>query len=195
MVQEVFRTNPSTDVRLLLIGKRGKDGRRYNLPSIDEIAGLVVGDFDANRQERDIIIETKSGELQRISELNPSYLRLQYPLLFSYGKDGWREKILLNHIKPNANNEESFVSMRDFFAFRIQHKPWREGVLLYSKRLFQQFSVDAFSMIEAARLKYVYSKQKQYRAEIYKGLKDAVLNGETEASSLGKRIILPATFT
>ncbi|XP_072060321.1 uncharacterized protein [Arachis hypogaea] len=85
--------------------------------------------------------------------------------------------------------------MRDFFAFRIQHRSSREGVLLYSRRLFQQFLVDAFSMVEAARLKYVYSKQRQFRAEIYKGLKDAIMNGEIEASSLGKRIVLPATFT
>ncbi|XP_025625167.1 uncharacterized protein [Arachis hypogaea] len=195
MVRDVIRTNPQTNVRLRLIGKRGKDGRRYNLPSVDEVAGLVVGDFDSNTKERDIIVETKSGQLQRISELNPSYLGLQYPLLFPYGEDGWRENILLNKLPKNSTQESSYVSIRDFFAFRIQHRSSREGVLLYSRRLFQQFLVDAFSMVEAVRLKYVYSKQRQFRAEIYKGLKDAIMNGETEASSLGKRIVLPATFT
>ncbi|XP_057740312.1 uncharacterized protein LOC130957472 [Arachis stenosperma] len=195
LMRDVLTNNPQTNVRLKLIGKRGRDGRTYNLPSVDEVAGLVVGDFDPHTQGRDIIVETKSGELKRISELHPSYLGLQYPLLFPYGEDGWREKISLNIVNTNPNNESSYVSMRDFFAFRIQHRNLREGVLIYSRRLFQQFIVDAYSMIEASRLKYVYSKQKEFRAEIYKGLKDAILNGETEASNIGKRIILPATFT
>ncbi|XP_057734594.1 uncharacterized protein LOC130950047 [Arachis stenosperma] len=195
LMRDVLTNNPQTNMRLKLIGKRGRDGRTYNLPSVDEVAGLVVRDFDPHTQGRDIIVETKSGELKRISELHPSYLGLQYPLLFPYGEDGWREKISLNIVNTNPNNESSYVSMRDFFAFRIQHRNLREGVLIYSRRLFQQFIVDAYSMIEASRLKYVYSKQKEFRAEIYKGLKDAILNGKTEASNIGKRIILPATFT
>jgi len=43
---------------------------------------------------RDIIIEEKSGYLQRISEIEPCYLPLQYPLLFSNGEDGYRPRIL-----------------------------------------------------------------------------------------------------
>ena len=38
--------------------------------------------------QRDIIIETQHGQLQRIHELHSSYLVLQYPILFSYGEDG-----------------------------------------------------------------------------------------------------------
>ena len=42
-----------SNVHLRLIGKRGKDGRKYNLPSISEVAAvLVVGDFDVSRVER-----------------------------------------------------------------------------------------------------------------------------------------------
>lgn len=44
--------------------------------------------------ERDIIIEEKTtGRLQRISEIHPSYLALQYPLIFCFGEDGLRPKI------------------------------------------------------------------------------------------------------
>ncbi|XP_072077848.1 uncharacterized protein [Arachis hypogaea] len=50
-------------------------------------------------------------------------------------------------------------------------------------------------MVESARLKYIYTHQSDFRAEIYHGLRDAVFNGETNATSKGKRIILPATFT
>ncbi|KAM3235662.1 hypothetical protein P3L10_015699 [Capsicum annuum] len=70
MVTNKFQENNSSNVKLKLIGKRGTDGRRYNLPTIPEVAALVVGDFDVSRSNRDIIIETQSGQLQRINELN-----------------------------------------------------------------------------------------------------------------------------
>ena len=73
------------NVKLKLIAAREKDGRTYNLPNVSEVAALIVGDFDPDSR-RDIIVETQNGELQRIHELHPSYLPLQYPLLFPYGE-------------------------------------------------------------------------------------------------------------
>ncbi|KAM3204249.1 hypothetical protein P3L10_027658 [Capsicum annuum] len=93
MVRDRFQENDCSNVKLKLIGKRGTDGRRYNLPTIPEVAALVVGDINVSRFDRDIIIETQSGQLQRINELNATYLGLQYPLLFSYGEDGYKEDI------------------------------------------------------------------------------------------------------
>ena len=81
------------NVRLKLIANREKDGRAYNVPTVPEVATLIVGDFDANLK-RDIIIETRHGQLQMIHELHSSYLALQYPLLFPYGEDGYRLDIL-----------------------------------------------------------------------------------------------------
>ncbi|OIT27533.1 hypothetical protein A4A49_57005, partial [Nicotiana attenuata] len=93
MVRDRFQEDRSSNVRLRLIGKRGFDGRRYNLPTVSEVAALVVGDFEQIRSDRDIIVESQSGQLQRINELNAAYLGLQYPLLFPYGEDGYREDI------------------------------------------------------------------------------------------------------
>ncbi|KAI9103581.1 hypothetical protein K1719_023204 [Acacia pycnantha] len=52
-----------------------------------------MGDIDINFQRRDIIVEELSGAPQRIHELHPSYLPLQYPLLFPRGEDGYRDDI------------------------------------------------------------------------------------------------------
>ncbi|KAM3285406.1 hypothetical protein P3S67_024205 [Capsicum chacoense] len=82
MVRDRFQEHRSSNVKLRLIGKRHTDGRRYNLPTISEVSALVVGDFELDKCDRDIIIETRSGQLQRINELNAAYLGLQYPLLF-----------------------------------------------------------------------------------------------------------------
>ncbi|OIT26773.1 hypothetical protein A4A49_60432, partial [Nicotiana attenuata] len=45
MVRDRFQEDRSSNVRLRFIGKRGSDGRRYNLPTVSKVAALVVGDF------------------------------------------------------------------------------------------------------------------------------------------------------
>ncbi|CAH1414995.1 unnamed protein product [Lactuca virosa] len=94
MVRDTLHENPFVNLKLKLIGKREQDGRTYNLPTSSEVAALVVGDFCDSIEKRDIAVQTSSGLLQRISELHPSYLALQYPLLFPYGDDGYRVDIL-----------------------------------------------------------------------------------------------------
>ncbi|XP_052620978.1 uncharacterized protein LOC111880446 [Lactuca sativa] len=90
MVRDCFHQNPHVDIKLRLTGRRDQDGRIYNLPSASEVAALIVGDIGDSIDNRDIVVQTSSGSLRRISELHPSYLPLQYPLLFPYGDDGYR---------------------------------------------------------------------------------------------------------
>ncbi|CAH9134655.1 unnamed protein product, partial [Cuscuta epithymum] len=96
LAKEMIERNGATNVRLRLIGNRCGDARTYNLPSVSEVAALVVGDFDESLGERDILVQTQTGALQRINELHPTYFGLQYPLLFPYGEDGYREDTLLS---------------------------------------------------------------------------------------------------
>ncbi|OIT19966.1 hypothetical protein A4A49_63775, partial [Nicotiana attenuata] len=110
IVRDKFQEDTQSNFRLRLIGKRNYDGRRYNLPTISEVVALVVGDFDVSRCDRDIIVETQSGHLQRINELNAAYLGLQYPLLFPFGEDGYREDIPLNGTDESTGGR-NFVSM------------------------------------------------------------------------------------
>ncbi|PHT79643.1 hypothetical protein T459_17695 [Capsicum annuum] len=194
MVRDRFQKDSHTNVRLKLIGKRNYDGRRYNLPIVSEVAALVIGDFEVSRCDRDIVVKTQSGLLQRINRLNASYLALQYSLLFLYGEDGYREDIVLNK-KDESSRGRKFISMRDFFSYKIQERNDEIPIIVNSKRLFQQFLVDAFTMIESSRLKYIRTHQKQLRVAMYKGLEDAVLQGEIDPSSHGKRVILSSSFT
>lgn len=48
--------------------------------------------------------------------------------------------------------------------------------------------------MESSRLQYIRLHQKESRAEMYKGLTDVILRGETDPSRCGRRIVLPATF-
>ncbi|XP_074300480.1 uncharacterized protein LOC141631751 [Silene latifolia] len=47
-------------------------------------------DMENTVDSMDIVVEERSGRLQRISELHASYLTLQYPILFPRGEDGHR---------------------------------------------------------------------------------------------------------
>ncbi|KAI9108260.1 hypothetical protein K1719_020743 [Acacia pycnantha] len=49
--------------------------------------------------------------------------------------------------------------------------------------------------IESQRLLWVRTHQKELRVDLYQGLADAVLSGETNGATIGKRIILPSSFT
>ncbi|KAL9379457.1 hypothetical protein Peur_027939 [Populus x canadensis] len=85
------------EFKLRLIGKRDNDSRQYDDPSLNDIGGLVVGEIGHSRSDRDIIIESSSGTLQRISKLHPKFMALHYPLLFPYGEDGFHTDIMLAH--------------------------------------------------------------------------------------------------
>nr|KYP55713.1 hypothetical protein KK1_001937 [Cajanus cajan] len=171
MVQDRLKESNACNLKLKIIGKMGKNGRRYNLPTTSKVTTLVMGDFDVGNGERDIILETQQGYLQRIFVVSSAYLPLHYPLLFPHREDRYSDDIPLNETTIDTSKKREKLSMREFFAHRIQQRGDKQVVLLYSKRLFQQFFVDAYSMIESIKLNYVKTHQKQLRSEIYKGLK------------------------
>ncbi|XP_019195804.1 PREDICTED: uncharacterized protein LOC109189646 [Ipomoea nil] len=183
MAKSFMESNPQTQFRMRLIGKRTKDARTYALPTTSEVAALIVGDLDPSMGERDIVVESKSGVLKRISELNPAYLPLQYPILFPYGEDGFREDIHFATHVTKQNFARKSVSQREYFVFRIHERSNEISTIMYAKRLFQQFLVDAYTMVESSRLLYIRSNQKALRCEAYKGLSDALTRGEVQPSS------------
>ncbi|XP_015944077.1 uncharacterized protein LOC107469212 [Arachis duranensis] len=190
-----FTEDSTTPLQLRLIKKRNTDGRRYNLPSASEVAALIVGDFDADNLSRDVVIQTHSNLLKRIDVNHPQYLALQYPLLFPYGEDGFRSDILISdeRSKQQLHKRES-ISMREFLSFRIQMRSNESQVLLKSRRLFQQFLVDSYTMVEAERLQYHRFHQSKFHSHQLQGLHECLIQGETQAARTGKRVILPSSF-
>ncbi|XP_022019218.1 uncharacterized protein LOC110919252 [Helianthus annuus] len=143
MVRDHLHENPNVTLKLRIISQRDRDGRTYNLPTCSEVAALIVDEPDLKIESRDIIVEKRSGDLKRISELHPSYLALQYPILFPYGDDGYRINIPHRDFGPNTKKTRPTCTMREFFAFRIQDRHNKFSLILNARRLFQQFLVDA----------------------------------------------------
>lgn len=87
------------------------------------------------------------------------------------------------------------LSIREFFSFRLMTRKNETSMLLHANKLLQQLTVDGYTMVESQRLHWVRTHQRELRADLYKGLADAIVGGEVNAAATGKRIILPSTFT
>ncbi|KAL0355673.1 UNVERIFIED_CONTAM: hypothetical protein Sradi_4014200 [Sesamum radiatum] len=158
----------------------------------------IVGDGQQSRGTRDIVIEERGRGLQRITELHPSFMAMQYPLLFPYGEDGFRTDITRNPRSQNTLQQKSkrqFINLREYHAYRLQNRINEAHTLVSGGRLYHQYIVDAFTCIEESNLRWVRNNKKKLRSELYKGLRDVVVRGDTTPGSVGKRFVLPSSFT
>lgn len=182
-------------VCLRLLERRTSDGRLENFPSENdyEFAGLAVDNDFANR--RDIVAENKKTGLQHINELHPSFMSLQYPLLFPYGEDGYRTNIKHRNVSNSDNGRNTTVSMRQYYAYRTHYRLHEGRTLLLGGRLFLQFIVDAWCSVERVRLLWVQRHQSIIRSDLYNNIVDSLRRGDVDATDVGKRVILPSSFT
>ena len=86
-----------------LFRNRNFDARTYNVPDVDEIVALIVGDFEDSEDGRDIVVKEKDGLLKRIHETHSKYIPLQYPLLFPFGEDQYQEHIERNKLTSTGS--------------------------------------------------------------------------------------------
>lgn len=170
--KDMFDSTYCPNLKIRLIGRRDYDGRTYNLPTASEVAALIVGDITGNSDKRDMVVQTRGGILKPISELHPSYLPIQYPLLFLSGEDGYRVDIPFERSNNSSSTARSRVIIRQFFAYRIQDRINEGATILSSRKLFQQFLVDAYTMVESERLSYIREHQKKLRSEKYNKLSE-----------------------
>ncbi|OMP05879.1 hypothetical protein COLO4_08486 [Corchorus olitorius] len=77
----------------------------------------------------------------------------------------------------------------------IQHRDPKNNSLLHGGRLFQQFCVDAYSVVRDTRLRYLKKEQELFRVDGVQNVRDAVAQGDLRGDSVGQRIVLPASFT
>lgn len=92
------------------------------------------------------------------------------------------------------SNSRLCVSVRDYYCYKFQMRRGIFNPLLYGKRLFQQFAVDMYIKVESTRLDFIRRHQVEIRADLYKGVVDSIHAGESRASQVGKRTVLPGSF-
>ncbi|KAI5403349.1 hypothetical protein KIW84_050784 [Lathyrus oleraceus] len=179
------------EIRNRMDGLRSTDGRLYNQHTVSEVTTLIVGDIGTT-EERDIIMQDKGGQLQRIDEFHTTYLAFHYPLIFPYGEDGYRPNIAHRDLNIFDVTRRNRLTIREWLAFRIQTRCDEENNLLLSRRLFQQFLVDGYIMLEGEILNWLRKNQSKLRVSKFTSL-NADQNQMTE-SSTGKIVIFPSSY-
>ena len=99
-----------------IVGHPALDIRRYNTPTKDEVAVLIVDGEDANRN-RDVILRKRNGQLQRISDCSSAYNPLSYPLFFPRGEAGWYDGI--RYANEDARTK---LSKMDWVRYYLQQR-------------------------------------------------------------------------
>ncbi|GKB05982.1 putative DNA helicase, partial [Tanacetum coccineum] len=172
-------------------------GERTDGQLSEELRGTYKRGDGNPTDSRDVIVEERGNEhrrnpVKRISELHPSFMALQYPLLFPYGEDGFHLQIPLN-VPPTTRRK--YVSLREYYCFRLQNRNAEGKTLHKAGRLFHTYCVDAYTAVLDHDLDWYKRNQNTIRADLYNGFHDRVANGETNAEFLGQKFILPSTFT
>ncbi|XP_061993530.1 uncharacterized protein LOC133711415 [Rosa rugosa] len=171
----------------LIIREQPANQRQYSLPSESQVAAVIVGADDVeNLRGRDIVVQTRQGQLLNVQDCAGYYDPLQYPLLLPYGTYGWDVN--------SRNNNGKKLTCRDYYAYILQIRPHEESILLRGGRLLQQYVVDNYVKIETQKLRWICGNQDTLRRELYNGLQDSLNVGENNAGNIGRRTILPSSF-
>lgn len=131
MARDRLSASDTETVRIRLVGTRSMKRKQFERPTSTEIAALIGEDFGQSDGKRDLVIEHKTKGLQRISELHPSFMAMQYPLLFPYGEDRFYLEISYCQNDGKNTTKRSNVTIREFYAYRIQQRT-NEGKTLIS---------------------------------------------------------------
>ncbi|CAL1354993.1 unnamed protein product [Linum trigynum] len=182
------------EVKIKLFANHAHDGREYDLPTGNDVATLIVDETGQDTFQPDIIVQYKCSKLERINFHHPSLMALQYPLLFPYGEDGWHPGIPCIDDEENLWNDNT-LSQCDYYAYRLQTRFDQSNALLLTGKLFQQYVVNAYALVEAERLEWIRNNQSKLRAHYVSGLLNAFLRGDSDLDLTGKHVILAASHT
>lgn len=171
----------------LIIKEQQRNQHQYNLPTVSQVAAVIVdNECSGNFSSRDIIIQGIGGNLMNIQDIVGYYDPLQYPLLLPYGTYGWDTN--------TKNIDGTRVTCLIYYAYMLQIRENLSSLLLRGGRLLQQYVVDNYVKIETHRLRWIRTNQHNIRFDLYQGLQDCLDGGENNAGNVGQRIILPSTF-
>nr|GEU33484.1 DNA helicase [Tanacetum cinerariifolium] len=163
--------------------------REYDLPTSGTLGAIVFENGLNTRTDYDVVIESRGGFPQPVNKFHPSYMSLQFPLLFVYGEPGFYPQM------KQRQGVDKRLSMNQYYVFQLHERLDCYALLFRGGHLFQQYVVGVFCSIEQNRLDLYRLRQNDIRREYLSGVHDAISRGDRESSQVGGRLILPRTFT
>ena len=103
--------------------------------------------------------------------------------MFPHGDKGWE-------LKCKAHQHR-------YYAYRLMQCMGDTNNIIHKMgQLFQQYTVDMYSKVEAAWLMFLWHNQQKLWAELYSSLMDALHDQDVnvDGAQIGKKIILPSFF-
>ncbi|GJV69191.1 DNA helicase [Tanacetum coccineum] len=97
--RENFKDNHVPNFKVRLYSVIG--AREYELPTGDMLGAIVYEVGPDNDMDYDIVLEERSGYPKRVNKLHPSYMSLQFPLLFIYGQDSYSKDLKMISLEQN----------------------------------------------------------------------------------------------
>ncbi|KAJ2924672.1 hypothetical protein H1R20_g12432, partial [Candolleomyces eurysporus] len=190
----------------------------YNLPTVNEVAFILPGTVVT--EPRDIILRLHGGLLERISDLNPAYVTLQYPLLLPHGTYEWHPELRLTETEDQRgrrleNRRRNFAAREEaglenegevnidrkltlstYTAYRTHFRQNDFNTLLRGGPLFCRYVVDMYASVDQQRLMWIQRNQTRFRAARLNHLQDANMNDpdNMDAAEIGQRVFLPSSY-
>ncbi|GKC26763.1 DNA helicase, partial [Tanacetum coccineum] len=168
--------------------------KEYELPTGDMLGAIVYETGPESNMDYDIVLEQRSGLPQRVNKLHPSYMSLQFLLLFIYGEDGYSKDLKMID-SSNSSSKDRRLTMLAYYSYYLHDRANRYNYLSRTGKLFQQYVVTAFCAIEQNRIDFIREHQNDIRNEYLSGIYDAISRGDNDGSDCGSKLILPQSFT
>ena len=149
------RETSLTNYRLQLNFRKGMDRRRYNLPTGDhELAMIIPGDENVVANAQQILLRPRGGPLVQISQCDPSFLTLHFPLLMPTGQFGWEPNIPFVSSTPDSTRH---VSLSDYAKFHLHPRPphVESDHVFKAAQLFQEYIIHLWAAAEHSRLMWI----------------------------------------
>ena len=177
-----------------------KDRKRENLPQQYEVAALIPSEW-AEPCFRDVVVEERRGGVVRpAAEAHPgpepslhavALLRASFPM--GYGGYRWSGRLW------NPDGTTGKINKRDWYRYFLFERSTDQDEYLfnpfpYAQRLFQQYCIDVYAILEQQDLEWIRNNQAHLRREVLHGRTDHLETNDADPHAVGQKMILPSSY-
>ncbi|GKC09428.1 DNA helicase [Tanacetum coccineum] len=108
--------------------------------------------------------------------------------------EGYYKDMKLINVSGHSASTSKRMSMNMYYTYQIHDQVNHYNLLPRGEKLFQQYVVTAYCVVEQNRLDYIRQSQNDIRNEYLLGLYDAIMRGDRDGNDLGTRTVLTASL-
>nr|GEV05261.1 ribonuclease H-like domain, reverse transcriptase, RNA-dependent DNA polymerase [Tanacetum cinerariifolium] len=105
--------------------------------------------------------------------------------------DGYSKDMKMVRVPGTSSNEDRWLTIKAYYSYMLHDRVNSFNYLSRTGRLFQQYIVTTFCVIEQSIIDYIREHQNDYLSGIY----DTITRGDSDGSDYGGKLILPQSFT